>query len=171
MKKLFMLLCLSVPSLCLHAQTYKEVAEKAFHCVEADSLEQATVLFREALKMEPANAFNAELFAALGEIYRRKDDLKAALENYSLSLNLRPKSVPVLLSRAGIYMETGDDRRAYTDYCDVLDLDKDNREALFFRAYLNMEKRDFKAARIDYERLLLLEPNHDKARMGLAILN
>ncbi len=171
MKKPFVLSCLSVLSLCMHAQTYKEVAEKAFHCVEADSLDQAVFLFREALKMEPANAFNAELFAAMGEIYRQKKDWKTALDNYTLSLSLCPNSVPVLLSRASAYMETGDDHRAYTDYCDVLDLDKNNREALFFRAYLNMEKRDFKAARIDYDRLLQIEPNHDKARMGLAILN
>ena len=114
--------------------TYRELAEEAFRCVEADSLERASELFCEALKAEPGNAFNAELFAGLGEIARRQGQTKEAVEQYTLSLNLRPKSVPTLLARAGVYMDSGDERRAYTDYCDVLDLDKDTREALCFRA-------------------------------------
>lgn len=171
MKKLVAGACLALLSLSAAAQTYQELAEQAFRCVEKDSLEHAVTLFQEALKKEPGNAFNAELFAGLGEICHRQNRPKDAVEQYTLSLNLRPRSVPTLLARAGVYMETGDERRAYTDYCDVLDLDKDNREALFFRAYINMEQRDYKAARVDYERLLLLDANHFNARLGLAVLN
>lgn len=170
-KKLFFWGFAALLPLCASAQqTYRELAEEAFRCVEKDSLERAASLFREALKSEPGNAFNAELFAGLGEIARRQGRPAEAIEQYTLSLNLRPKSVATLLARAGSYMETGDERRAYTDYCDVLDLDKDNREALFFRAYINMEQRDYKAARVDYERLLLLDPTHFEARFGLAVL-
>ena len=149
-KKLFFWGFAALLPLCASAQqTYRELVEEAFRCVEKDSLERAASLFREALKSEPGNAFNAELFAGLGEIARRQGRPAEAIEQYTLSLNLRPKSVATLLARAGSYMETGDERRAYTDYCDVLDLDKDNREALFFRAYINMEQRDYKAARVD----------------------
>ncbi len=171
MKKLIAGAFAALFPLCAGAQTYQELAEHAFRCVEADSLDRAVVLFQEALKKEPGNAFNASLFAGVGEIYHRQGRQQEAIEQYSLSLNLRPKSVPTLLARAGVYMEVGDERRAYTDYCDVLDLDKDNREALFFRAYINMEQRDYRAARVDYERLLLLDANHFNARLGLAILN
>ena len=172
MKKLLLGACAALVSLSLSAQqTYKELAEQAFHCVEQDSLDRAAGLFRQALKLEPGNAFNAELFAGLGEICYRQKRPQEAIEQYTLSLNMRPKSVPTLLSRAGVYLETGDERHAYTDYCDVLDLDKDNREALFFRAYINMSRRDYKAARVDYERLLMLDANHFNARLGLAVLN
>ena len=151
MKKLIAGAFAALFPLCAGAQTYQELAEHAFRCVEADSLDRAVVLFQEALKKEPGNAFNASLFAGVGEIYHRQGRQQEAIEQYSLSLN--------------------DERRAYTDYCDVLDLDKDNREALFFRAYINMEQRDYRAARVDYERLLLLDANHFNARLGLAILN
>ncbi len=172
MKKLLLGACAALVSLSLSAQqTYKELAEQAFHCVEQDSLDRAAGLFRQALKLEPGNAFNAELFAGLGEICYRQKRPQEAIEQYTLSLNMRPKSVPTLLSRAGVYLETGYERHAYTDYCDVLDLDKDNREALFFRAYINMSRRDYKAARVDYERLLMLDANHFNARLGLAVLN
>lgn len=171
MKKLAVGAYLALLPIFAAAQTYQELAERAFRSVEKDSLDQAVTLFHQALKAEPGNAFNAELFAGLGEIYRRQNRRQEAIEQYTLSLNLRPRSVSTLLARAGVYMEMGDERHAYTDYCDVLDLDKDNREALFFRAYINMEQRDYKAARVDYERLLLLDANHFNARLGLAVLN
>lgn len=171
MKKYVLGACIALFPLCAGAQTYQELAEHALHCVEQDSLDQAIVLFKEALKKEPGNSFNAELFAGLGEIYRRQGKNEDALEQFNLSLNLRPQSVSTLLSRAGVYLQCGNEKKAYTDYCDVLDLDKDNHEALFYRAYINMDQRDYKAARVDYERLLLLDANHYGARLGLAVLN
>ena len=104
MKKLIAGAFAALFPLCAGAQTYQELAEHAFRCVEADSLDRAVVLFQEALKKEPGNAFNASLFAGVGEIYHRQGRQQEAIEQYSLSLNLRPKSVPTLLARAGVYM-------------------------------------------------------------------
>jgi tetratricopeptide (TPR) repeat protein len=139
--------------------------------VEKDSLERAEELFRQALKLEPANPHNALIFSNIGTLQRRTQRLDEAVESYTYALNIVPYSVPVLLNRATIYMEQEILDRAYIDYCQVLDFDKKNTEALLMRAYIYVTRRDYNAARIDYNHLLEIDSRHYSALLGLAALN
>ena len=163
-----MCLCLSVPS---HAQTYDELIDKAMDAVERDSLLQAENLFKEALRLEPANMRNALLFSNLGTIQRRMGKKKEALESYSLALNKTPFSVTMLLNRASLLLEMDDVDRAYKDYCDVLDIDRKNPEALMYRAYIYMKRRQYQDARLDYRSYLEMKPGDKTARLGMALVN
>ena len=163
---LFILICLLFVG--AQAQTYKELSGKALKYVEQDSLVQAEKLFKEALKMEPANAHNALLFSNLGTVQRRMRHNDDAIESYSLALNLAPKTVAILLNRASLYLEQGNTDKAYVDYCDVLDLKKDESDALLYRAYIYVIRHDYKSAEIDYIRFLELQPQSMTGRMGLA---
>lgn len=155
----------------LSAQTYDELITRAMDAVEKDSLYQAEGLFKEALKLEPANVRNALLFSNLGTIQRRMGKNKEALESYSLALNLTPYSVTMLLNRASLYLEMDFLDKAYADYCNVIDLDAQNVEALQFRAYIYMRQRQYLDARNDYQKLLETASGNKTARIGMAMAN
>lgn len=155
----------------LSAQTYDELIVRAMDAVEKDSLHQAEELFKEALRLEPANMRNALLFSNLGTVQRRLGKNKQALESYSLALSRTPHSVPMLLNRASLYLDMNYLEKAYVDYCDVIDLDDRNAEAYQFRAYIYMNKRQYQDAKADYQRLLDVVPGDRTARIGMAIVN
>lgn len=171
MKKIGGLILLFMWCIGLSAQTYNDLISRALDAVEKDSLSQAEELFKEALKLEPANMRNAMLFSNLGTVQRRMNKKKEALESYTLALNLTPHSVMMLLNRASLYLEMNNLDKAYLDYCGVIDLDADNTEALQFRAYIYMSRRQYPDARLDYRALLKQEPDNKTARIGLAMAN
>ena len=105
MKRVVYIILLCCSCFRLSAQTYDELITRAMDAVEKDSLYQAEGLFKEALKLEPANMRNALLFSNLGTVQRRMGKNKEALESYSLALNLTPYSVTMLLNRASLYLE------------------------------------------------------------------
>lgn len=152
------------------SQTYEELSERAVTATEQDSLAQAEKYIMEALKLDPANPHNALLFSNLGTIQRRQRQYDEALESYTMALNIAPRTVPILMNRAALYLELGKDELARMDYALALDLEADNQEALLMRAYIYKQKRDYKAARSDYERLLKLNPQSYNGRLGLAML-
>lgn len=171
MKRIILgLLCLSF-SFQLTAQSYDELIIRAMDAIEIDSLSKAETLFKEALRLEPANMKNALVFSNLGTIQRRMKKNEEALHSYTLALNITPYSVTMLLNRASLYLETDRLDKAYLDYCNVIDLEPKNKEALQFRAYIYMRRRQYSDARIDYQRLLEEEPGNKTARVGLAMVN
>ncbi len=170
--RLVLLICLSL-CLCgkVPAQTYDELIGKAMDAVEMDSLQQAEHLFKEALRLEPANMRNALVFSNLGTIQRRMGKKKEALESYTLALNKTPYSVTMLLNRASLLLDLDYLDKAYVDYCNVIDVDPTNKEALMFRAYIYMRRRQYNDARLDYRKYLELEPGNKTARIGMAMVN
>lgn len=171
MKK-FILSFLACGALTLPAfsQTYQELSDRAVAATEQDSLAQAVEYIQQALKLDPANPHNALLFSNLGTIQRRQRDYDKALESYTFALNIAPRTVPILLNRAALYLELGKDDLARVDYSLILDIERDNREALLMRAYIYMQQRDYNFARADYERLLKFDPQSYNGRLGLATL-
>ncbi len=170
MKKIFLAFLFVIAGLSASAQTYQELFDRSVALVEADSLLQAEVIIKQALKLEPANAKNALLFSNLGLVMRRQGKYEAAIEAYSYALNALPRAVPILLERAALYLQQGERDRALVDYSMILDLKPDLPEALLMRAYIYMQKRDFPSARADYEHLLRLDPQNYSGRLGLATL-
>ena len=169
-KAIILLALICTGALQIAAQNYQDLCDKAFRCIEADSLDRAQDYIRQALRLEPSNPHNALLFSNLGTIQRRQGKTDLALESYTFALNFTPRSVPILMNRATLYLETGREYRARVDYSLVLDLDKDNTEALLMRAYIYMKARDYKSARADYQHLLQTEPTSFSGRLGLAIV-
>ncbi|KAA6342429.1 Beta-barrel assembly-enhancing protease [termite gut metagenome] len=170
--KKILVISLAFFSLPIAAQTtYEQLSAQALQYAEEDRLEQAEELYRQVLKLEPANPHNALIFSNIGTLQRRMQRLSEAVESYTYALNIAPYSVPILLNRATVYMEQALPDRAYIDYCQVLDIDKKNAEALLMRAYIYTIRRDYQAARIDYNRLLEIDSQHYSARLGLATLN
>lgn len=171
-KSLFLFGCMAVFSwLPAAAQTYEELCERASVAIKRDSLAQAEQYIRQALRLDPANARNALLFANLGTVQRMRHQYAKAMESYTYAVNMMPDNPLIRGSRAGLYLQMGELDKARVDYSRVLDVQPDNREALEMRAYIYMEQQDYKAARADYEHLLELSPQHFNGRLGVAMLD
>ncbi len=171
MKKIICLASFLCGALSISAQEYQALFDRSVRLIEADSLAKAEVVIKQALKLDPKNSANTLLFSNLGLVQRRLERYDEAIESYSFALNAAPKSVPLLLERAGLYLQQGENNRALVDYNLALDVNPELSEALLMRAYILMSKQDFPAARIDYERLLSLAPENYNGRLGLATLS
>lgn len=152
------------------SQSYDQLFERIETAIRRDSLDVAEQCIRQALRLDPANAHNALLFANLGTVQRLRGQLSEALDSYTYALNMVPRNVPILLDRAALYLELGQLDKARIDYSLVLDLRPDDAEALRMRAYIYSEQKDYKSARADYEHLLKLLPQDFNGRLGLAML-
>lgn len=171
MKRLLCYLILFCACIQMQAQTYDELVTRALDAAKKDSLGLSERLFKDALKLDPANVRNALLFSNLGTIQRRMGKTDDAIESYSLALGITPYSTTMLLNRASLYLDKNLLDKAYIDYCNVIDIDRKNKEALLFRSYIYMQRRSYQEARVDYINLLDLEPRNKTARLGLALLN
>lgn len=160
---------LAVPS--VMAQDYETLAKKAMDYVMQDSLVQAELYFKKALKLDPASSKNALIFSNLGSVQKRLGKVDDALESYTMALNITPYATSILLNRASLYLDLGHLEKAYIDYCQVIDLIPDNVEARLFRAYIYMLKRQYQEARIDYNVVLAKDHNHRTARLGMIMLD
>lgn len=169
-KQIFALVWLCMACVPVCSQTYQELCDRALTWAEQDSLEAAKDCIRQALKLDPANPYNAFLFSNLGTIQRLQQQYELAVESYTYALNIQPTSVPILLNRAAIYLELKRNNLAQADYTLALDVEKDNEEALLMRAYIYAQQNNHKMARADYEHLLRLKPYLYEANLGLATL-
>lgn len=155
----------------LQAQTYRDSVKQALDAMAADSLSKAEELFRQAMRLEPAQRSNALLFNHIGRIQERRGEYAEALESYTRGLNQSPYTMGILLNRAALYLRLNRLDKALADYSGVLDLNADHVEALLNRAYVYDRQRLYKNARADYEKVLGMLPSHDRAMLGLAIVN
>ena len=158
MKKWILMASLCLVAVAAQAQSYKEYVRKALDAMSMDSTEVAERLFREAMRVEPAQRSNAMIYYQIGRMQEHRGKLEKALESYTMGLNVAPHVLPLRMARAKLYMQLGNKEKALVDYSDV-------------RAYIYTEQRLYKKARTDYEALLKLNPAHEEARIGLVLLN
>lgn len=152
------------------AQTYESYVEKSLDALEADSLLAAEDYIRQALELEPDNATNAMLLSNLGTIQRRRQRYAQALDSYTHALNITPKSIPILLNRASLYLELSKLELAKQDYAMVILQNPKHEEALLMRAYILTQQRNYDVAKQDYEVLLQNNPASFNGKLGFATL-
>lgn len=176
-RPLLLALCFVAPSMrAQQADTtatsgYEQWVRRGMTALQADSLAQAEDCFRQAMRLRPAAPGNYLLFRYIGQIQERQGKREEALQTYTLALGFKPKSAELLLDRAALHYRLGLEERALMDYNETLDVDYTNTEALFMRGHILAAKHDYKRARLDYEAVLSREPNHERALLGLALLN
>mgnify|MGYP000186323873 FL=1 len=169
--KLTLGLCLAATVCQAQVSDYRTYVRRALESMSADSTEKAERLFREAMRIEPAQRSNAMIYYQIGRMQEHRGKPEKALESYTMGLNVAPHVLPLRMARAKLYMQLGNKEMALVDYSDVLDWKADEQEALFMRAYIYTGQRLYRRARADYEALLKLNPAHEEARIGLVLLN
>lgn len=172
MNRIFLLIPTLLVMVCtsLHAQTYEQWVESGLEAVGEDSLAKAEECFRNALRLAPQDHRNPLVYGNLAKVQVAMGQRERALTSYELALNLVPKNVPLLMSRAALYLEMGNLSRALIDYRNVIDVDPNNTEALQYMGYIFTQQKEYTKAKTHYERLLSIEPDNYPAQLGVAIL-
>lgn len=174
----FSLFTLTLLPLAAWGQTYEELVERGLAAAQADSLERAEELFRQALQSRPNDYRNALLYTNIGKVQeaiywqdthnRAKAD--EALESYGLAIGMAPEAVPMLMARGSFLLKLGIHQKAIIDFTRVLTVNEQHTQALNLRAYCHAQLRAYGDARNDYNRALAIEPDNYEATLGLAIL-
>ena len=119
MKKWILMASLCLVAVAAQAQSYKEYVRKALDAMSMDSTEMAERLFREAMRVEPAQRSNAMIYYQIGRMQEHRGKLEKALESYTMGLNVAPHVLPLRMARAKLYMQLGNKEKALVDYSDV----------------------------------------------------
>lgn len=169
--KRFLLLVTSIfCALCCGAQNYESLVEQGINAVTNDSLTKAEALFRQVLHEYPQDYRNPLVYGNLAKVQVALGQKERALTSYELALNLVPKNVPLLMSRAALYLEMGNLSKALIDYRNVIEVDPNNTDALQYMGYIFTKQRDYSKAKTHYERLLNIDPDNYAGLLGVAIL-
>ena len=86
-----------------------------------DSTEVAERLFREAMRVEPAQRSNAMIYYQIGRMQEHRGKLEKALESYTMGLNVAPHVLPLRMDRAKLYIQLGNNDKAFLYYSVFLD--------------------------------------------------
>ena len=179
MRHIFILIFSLLCCCSISAQTYEQYIECALLAAEHDSLPKAESLFKQALKASPKDYRNALVFNNLGKIQEQQywqnpqstQKATEALESYTMALSFAPESVPLLTSRANLYMRLEQYGKAAIDLTTILDVAPDQLEARNHRAYCYAQTRHLDEARVDYQRVLEHDADNRMARLGMAMLS
>jgi tetratricopeptide (TPR) repeat protein len=167
-------LTLAAATLCATAQdsvpTYEQLVEQALNAVASGYAEKAERLFGEALKVSPADHRNALIYTNIGKLQEQTGREEKALQSYSSALDIVPQSVPILTSRADLYLRLGNFSKAAIDYGNIIAADPYNLHALKCRAYIHTKRREYAEAKADYSRVLEISPNDYTASLSIAVI-
>lgn len=98
MKKWILMASLCLVAVAAQAQSYKEYVRKALDAMSMDSTEVAERLFREAMRVEPAQRSNAMIYYQIGRMQEHRGKLEKALESYTMGLNVAPHVLPLRMA-------------------------------------------------------------------------
>jgi tetratricopeptide (TPR) repeat protein len=174
MKQSLAILCLS-SLLCagtagVAAQTYEELIEKSYDCVEAGNLPEAEASLIEAMRLEPASPANYALLTNLGTVQRRLGKKEEAILSYTAALSRQPANSVIRESRASLYLETGETEKALNDYNLILLDNPAHEEALYNRGLIYIGQKHYLWAEQDFDRMLEANNASFYGRLGHAIL-
>ncbi|NJN90403.1 MAG: tetratricopeptide repeat protein [Leptolyngbyaceae cyanobacterium SL_5_14] len=86
-----------------------------------------------------------------GRARKALNDLDNAIEDYSESLRLEPKSISARIGRAQLYQRVGQFSKALEDYTYLVNNNPDNTDFLFMRAETYREAGEYEYAQQDFE--------------------
>lgn len=162
-------LCASM-SVCAQAYTfsYIERADSADRYIRQERWDDAERNLKAALRLEPGNPGNALLLSNLGFVQTRMGKVDEAIESYTVSLAIAPRSAVVLSNRGMAYLDAGHAKEALADFDASLAIDSMRTMPLKWRGLLLLETNDIPRARHDLMRLVSIDPEDPLAFEGLA---
>lgn len=168
---LFLPICLSVYNMSYaqaYTYSYIERADSADRYIRQERWEDAERNLKAALRLEPGNPGNALLLSNLGFVQTQLDRPEEAIESYTVSLSIAPRSAVVLSNRGMAYMQLGQNKEALADFDSSLAIDSMRSMPLRWRGLLRLETGDVSGARHDLTRLSTIDPKDPLAFEGLA---
>jgi tetratricopeptide (TPR) repeat protein len=134
------------------SEVYREAAE----LLGEGNFEEAEVLYRQIIEIEPTNP---DGFIGLGGSLLYQDKLEEAEQAYLQALNLSPQSIEALIGLGSVHYLQGDFREADELYSQVLELDGEVPDAHWGKALVLEQQGKDEEAIYHYERFIELAPD------------
>ncbi|KRX25515.1 Tetratricopeptide repeat protein 21B [Trichinella nelsoni] len=145
-------------------------------------LETAKALMMNVIKAEPVALIGSEDFSnyvanlslKIGKQHQRHRNYHKAIFHYTEGLSAAPKSIPIMLALAHVYLTTGQWEECEQQCQRVLRLDKENTEALLVRKMnvdILYQKNEKQLALENFECLLKQNPNNYHALLRIIDLS
>ena len=169
MRTLTTLFLLAVIPACM-AQTYADLFDLAQKHSAKGEYKKAATYYTRALSAAANDNEKLQCLTNIGYTQNISGNKAAASQAYAHALKIDSTSLPLLMQRAGLLLETDSAQAAIECYNKVEQAMPQNRDVLFFRAYAYTSIGKYKEAKRDYIKLLGKAPDDYKARLGLAML-
>lgn len=147
---------------------YIDHLTRAINDLGRDSLAQAEMHFKEALRVRPDALTNYVVRQNLGEIYLTQGRYREAIARFGEVLKEHPEAGDVRYERAVGYYEMGNQQAALED-CTVLlngsPITPLRVKALFLRAGIHMKNQQPHLAKTDVEEIISLDPENENGRL------
>ncbi|KRY55548.1 Tetratricopeptide repeat protein 21B [Trichinella britovi] len=142
-------------------------------------LETAKALMMNVIKAEPVALIGSEDFSnyvanlslKIGKQHQRHRNYHKAIFHYTEGLSAAPKSIPIMLALAHVYLTTGQWEECEQQCQRVLRLDKENTEALLMNVDILYQKNEKQLALENFECLLKQNPNNYHALLRIIDLS
>ena len=95
--------------------TYEETVEQALTAVNAGEIDKAEKLFMQALKLHPSDIRNALIYYNVATLDLQRGDKKRAIGHLSTAIGITPHNIPILRTRADLYLQIGNQGKAILD--------------------------------------------------------
>lgn len=151
---------------------YMDLAGRADSLMADGNWAAAAESYREAMRLEPANALNPLLMCNLGLCQSADGDLDGAITTLSDARRMMPRSTVAAVARAEAFRAAGFLDEAYADLTDALDIDSTLVDARFLRGMIALREDSLERAREDFAVLSRLagKEAHIDAAIGNALL-
>ena len=128
--------------------------------LEQSKLDEATIQFRNALKIDPEFA---EAGTMLGQVHFRRREYREAYQAFQDAVQAQPEYLPARKAIAGLYLTGGKFSEAQQDAEHVLERSPDDPEALLLLANSQAYQENYQEAEATLNRLLEIMPGHTGA--------
>ena len=152
------------------ASVYYHMMDSAQWHTDRHEWIEAEACLRRAIVSDPTNPNNALLLSNIATMQRYRGQLAQAVKNYTLSLDIAPNAVTVLLNRAALYVQMDRMRLAQRDYMRVRELDAYDTGSRYSLGMMAVDSRDFKQAEDYFNEVRRINPNSGLYSEGMGML-
>jgi len=132
--------------------------------VKSGDLHDAEKTLRAVIKLRPDDAV---AFSSLGNVLRRLEKYKEAVESHQHAVSLMPSSAEALSNLASAYLSWGKKERAIEEYLRAITMLPDSAELHFNLGTALQKSERYKAACDSFRRAVKLKSDHAQAYMNL----
>lgn len=143
----------------------------AFACVQLEQFDEAILLYKRALEINPDNEWSAIVAQALATIYHQiKGNSELAISMLNNALLLTKDKAQIYQAIADVYYDLNNLDEAVKYYDIALKNDVDNSRAYSRLAMAYWEKDYVEKAILNYSKAIDLDPNYDIAYNNLGVI-
>ncbi|MDE6271702.1 MAG: tetratricopeptide repeat protein [Muribaculaceae bacterium] len=148
--------------------SYEALIDSAENLTHLNLWSEASELYRQALRINPASPINSKIFANLGLCLTHTGNYDEALEAYDIALVKEPNSASILSGKGATLLIKGDITSARMILEEALAVDSLAPTALRLHGQIMLMENNHQIAESDFSRLTKADPADAWGHAGIA---